>query len=339
MLCNGGRCACQASGRSCQETNECCSGLTCQSNVCRAPPADGGTGTDVPRIDATIDLPATDGPRPDGATGDGSGGDGGMCVAGGAVCMTGQRCCGDYSCAMQPGGTQTCCHNAGGSCNAQLDCCGWQLCNTTSHRCECRPAESSCITDTDCCNGAACNRPMGTPMSTMGTCACRARNQTCTAGAGGDGGVGDGGTGSGGCCSGLECRGGRCLTPGCTAPGESCGTGDGGSCCEGYNCRPESAGLGDRCCRYPALTTTEPQVSCMNSTECCGAALCTGGNCVCRRDGESCLSDVECCGRMLCNRAMGAAMGTCRCQGRGQLCLTGGQDCCAGMSCTGGTCQ
>lgn len=339
MLCNGGRCACQGSGRSCQETNECCSGFTCQSNVCRPMMPDGGMGADVPRIDASIDLPATDGPRTDGPRPDGTTGDGGMCVAGGAVCATGQTCCGDYSCAMQPGGTQTCCHNAGGSCNAQLDCCGWQLCNTTSHRCECRPAESSCVTDTDCCGGAACNRPMGAPMSTMGTCACRARNQTCTVGAGGDAGTGgDGGTGSGGCCSGLECRGGRCLTPGCTAPGETCST-DGGSCCEGYDCRPESAGLGNRCCRYPALSTRDPPVTCSSSAECCGTVLCTGGNCVCRTVGQSCLRDVECCGWMGCEVPMGATMGTCRCQPRGSICMQGGQDCCAGTTCTAGTCQ
>lgn len=330
MLCTGGRCACQASGRSCQETNECCTGLTCTSNVCRPSRPDAGTGTDaaidLPRVDSTTDGSA-DAPRVDG-------GDGGACVAGGATCAAGARCCGDYSCAEQPGGIRTCCHNAGGACAAQLDCCGWQLCNTTTRRCECRPAEASCITDTDCCNGAACNRPMGTPMSTMGTCACRQRNQTCTAGSGGDA-----GTSGGGCCSGLECRGGRCLVPGCTAPGESCGSGDGGACCEGFNCRPESAGLGDRCCRYPALTTTEPQVSCMNSTECCGTVLCTGGNCVCRRANESCIADVECCGRMLCERPMGSTMGTCRCQPRGSICLAGGQDCCAGTTCTAGTCR
>lgn len=330
MLCNGGRCACQASGRSCQETNECCAGLACQSNVCR-PMAD--AGADVPR-DGAGDATG-DGPRD--ATADG--GDGGACIAAAQTCAAGQRCCGDYSCAMQPGGTSTCCHNAGGSCGSQLECCGWQLCNIptgqTRGTCQCRPAESSCITEADCCNGAACNRPMGAPMSTMGTCACRRELEACTATAGGDAGAG-----GSGCCSGLECRSGRCLLAGCTPPGETCGSGnDAGACCGGYECGMQPSGIERKCCRTPALTTTEPQTPCRNSLECCGTVLCDGGFCRCRTQSQSCIRNIDCCGRMLCDIPMGATMGTCRCQARGQLCLANGQDCCSGLTCRDGTCQ
>lgn len=327
MMCQGGRCACQASGRSCQETAECCSGLTCQSNVCR-PMADAGSDVPGDRTDATVDLPRVD--VPGGDTGGDVGdvprdGDGGMCIAAGRTCMAGQTCCGDYQCGMQPGGVSTCCHNTGGSCMTQTDCCGWQLC--MNGRCSCRAREATCITDQDCCNGLRCNRPMG-QTSGMGTCACRQQLESCT--------------NNESCCTGLECRSGRCLVPGCTAPGENCGMGDAGLCCGGYECGIQPGGISRKCCRPPALTMMETQTPCMNNLECCGMSLCEGGFCRCRTNGQSCLRDVDCCGRMLCNRPPGTPStqpGTCACQMRGQLCLTGGQDCCSGLTCRDGTCQ
>lgn len=334
MMCTGGRCACQAQGRSCQNNNECCAGLACQSGVCRAM-AD--AGADV-RTDGTVDgardvaVDVRDGAAGEGGVADA--GDGGMCLPLGRACMMGQACCGDATCGQQPSGSNTCCRNAGGACTAQLDCCGWQLCQ--GGRCTCRAREASCITDADCCGGARCNRPMGM-MSAAGTCACRRELEQCTS--------------NDGCCSGLECRSGRCLTPGCIPPGDDCALGDGGApggdggdaaatvCCSGFECGAQPAGINRKCCRPPALTTTDPPVPCRSNLECCGTVLCTNGACVCRRANETCLRDIDCCGSMLCNRPMGSTMGTCRCQARGQLCRTGGNDCCPGTTCTAGTCQ
>ena len=304
-------------------------GLTCRDGACRPQTMDGGMGG----IDASLpDVSLPDGSRPDGgvrdgAVGDGTVGDGGMCRAPGQTCTQGvTACCGDYACGEQPGGT-FCCRGADAMCTTSRDCCGAMLC--TGGRCVCRRREETCSNDLDCCGGARCQRS-GDAGTGPGTCACSRMLESCSS--------------NEGCCSGLECRGGRCLAPGCLAPGDRCDNmsgPDAGMCCGGFLCEPQPAGRA--CCRYPALSMSSTQVSCTNSSECCGMSTCNGGNCACRTNGQSCMNSLECCGYMLCDRPMGATMGTCRCQARGQLCLAGSNDCCAGTTCvsdmTGSTCR
>lgn len=328
MLCNGGRCACQAEGRGCNDNNECCSGLSCQMGACRRTATmdggvgdggggggtgdGGGGGIDVPRLDVPggSDVGATDARLPDGA----------MCIGGGLTCRQGQTaCCGDFACGVQPGGT-FCCRPQNGMCATSRECCGTMLC--TGGRCACQRGGSPCNNSLDCCGGAQCDIADG---GTQGTCRCGQQTERCT--------------GNEGCCAGLECRSGRCLTPGCQPPGEECGTGDAGSCCGSFICGVQGGAMSTRrtCCRYASFTETGPQVDCQNSSECCGQQLCTGGRCVCRRANESCAGSLDCCGAMLCDN------GTCRCQMRGQFCRPGGNDCCPGTTCTstptGDTCQ
>ncbi|MBK6533116.1 MAG: hypothetical protein IPF99_27065 [Deltaproteobacteria bacterium] len=143
-------------GRGCRENNECCSGLSCQSNVCRRAPMDGGTGSDGGGIN--IDIPRIDGAAGD-ARVDSATGDGGMCIAAGSLCVQGSTaCCGDYSCGAQPGGT-FCCRPAMGACSTSRECCGSMLC--TNGACVCRRREESCSANLDCCGGARCNIAMG----------------------------------------------------------------------------------------------------------------------------------------------------------------------------------
>lgn len=314
MSCTSGRCACRAENTGCRESNECCTGLSCQSGSCRRVAMDGGTGTDGGGI--RLDVP-----RIDGATGDAprvDGGDGGMCIAAGRTCTQGSTaCCGDYSCGAEPAGTY-CCHPAMGSCTNSLECCGSMLCNIasgqTSGTCSCRRRNETCTADLDCCGGSRCNRPDG---GTTGTCACSREFEACTA--------------SEGCCDGLSCRNGRCLTVGCLAPGERCDNTDAGSCCGGYACNVQPSGQ-STCSRGPALVTSDPPTTCMTGAECAGSVLCTGGVCVCRRGGESCFYSNDCCGVMLCVRPGGGStgMGMCQCQASGNGCRIGGNDCCSG---------
>jgi hypothetical protein len=319
-------------------------GLACRDGACRPQQMDAGTGVDasLPRLDGGGGGGGGDGGGGggdggggggggDGGTGpgrDGAVGDGGMCIQPGQSCTQGaSTCCGDYACGAQPGGT-FCCRGQNAVCAASRDCCGAMLC--TGGRCICRRREETCSNDNDCCGGARCQRPMGQTTG-AGTCACSQSLESCTS--------------SEGCCSGLECRGGRCLAPGCLAPGDQCNTmssPDGGMCCGGFLCGAQPGGT-NTCCRYPALTMTATAVSCTRGSDCCGQSTCSGGNCVCRRNGESCMNALECCGAMQCERPMGSTMGTCRCQQRGGFCLPGGNDCCAGTTCvsdmTGSTCR
>jgi hypothetical protein len=241
------------------------------------------------------------------------------CVGANTACTGDFDCCGfltckNHACTQQPDGeyclTNGDCQNAdcdtsshlctsgaavctGGlppgpqsSCSNDDQCCGNAACAPLQSqggalRC-CMPGSQSCTLNSDCCGTMVCGAGK--------TCVCKAMNETCLS--------------DEDCCTNLACAGGKCLGGGTTGPTVN----PGGSCTSASDCTQPNSGT--YTCPASVCCTTDPQILCVNSNECCGGHVCDynsptpGANKVCCGAlGGTCRFGFsnDCCGDLICD--------------------------------------
>jgi len=244
----------------------------------------------------------------------------GMC---GRACTAGMTCrAGMCAAAMSSG-------DAGATCPAMTTRCGTRCVSTATDASNCGRCGNRCPAG-QACRAGACAAPPA--MCAMGEMMCGAGMAARCA----DTQFDDGNCGM----CGNACRGpSTCLFGNCECFGDTCNGRCTDTTSDSANCGAcGTACAADEICSEGAcqqVTCRYHGGACTAAADCCGAMLCEGSKCACRRGTESCVDSLDCCGPGLCTD------GVCNDDsylGPGDVC-TNSLQCRGALFCVDGTCQ